>query len=162
MTAIDVPDPPDLPAVPEVDPCPAWDEHNPACRSDPRYLCSHGADCRCPTPPDVEIRACWAVMPCPTPPDRRVRACGFHDAHLAASTVIARIIETRVGDGVVVVIGAGSDQGISRTARASVMRGDTDEVLGAATIIRVDTHATIARVTLTVEQLQGARVRFDP
>lgn len=161
-TTIDVPDPPNLPAVPDFETCPEWDEKNPACRNDPRFMCSHGAYCKCPSPPDVENPACWAVMPCPTTPDRRVRACNPHnDAHL--NVVIARIIRVEVGTGVIVTVSAGSEHGVGKTDRASVVRNDTGDVLGPATIIRVDKRTTALRVSLTADEVKANPfVRFDP
>ncbi|MEO8706908.1 MAG: hypothetical protein ABI867_43175 [Kofleriaceae bacterium] len=74
----DVPPPPDLPAVPELEPldCTTFGSRVPC-------GCPPGAPpgwpgCpqeRCPTPPDPSIKACQATMPCPTPPDPRVKAC---------------------------------------------------------------------------------------
>lgn len=162
-TRVEIADPPDLPAVPDEGVCETFDLANPACRNDPKIMCAH-ADCKCPTPPDVENPACWAVMPCPSPPDRRVRACVPHsDAHLADAPVIGRILKTAVGSGVLVTISVGSDAGVSKTSHASVLRGDTDEVYAPATIIRVEARVTVARVTLTVDELNAnPRVRFDP
>jgi hypothetical protein len=79
---LEIPDPPKLLAVPDyVPPCDDenFDKNKKECKD---FCPSSGAPpnwapCkgRCPDPPDINIEACWKIMPCPTPPNRNVVRC---------------------------------------------------------------------------------------
>ncbi len=186
---LDIPEPPKLAAVPEPEvPCDefAFDVKNPACKN----ICpKSGAPpgwppCKdvCPTPPDINIPSCQATMPCPNPPDRRVKACKksqWPKCNLAspdpqnpncddakADPVTTRVLKNEVqGSEVILTIGAGTNQGIAKTWKANVLRGDSDQPLpgGDVTIIRVDKAATIGKVRLTTDQIKANdRVKFSP
>jgi len=187
---IEVPEPPRLAAVPEAEvPCdPAqFDQKNPACKNVcPDFGAPPGwPPCKdkCPATPDANIPACQASMPCPNPPDRRVRSCKKTDFpkcpsitspdpqnpncdNIKADPVTARVLKKEVqGADLVITIGAGTNAGIGKGWRATVLRGDTDAPLagGEVTIIRVDKGATIGKVHLTADQLQAnGNVKLSP
>jgi hypothetical protein len=186
---LEIPDPPKLAAVPDVEPpcdefqfdpkiaackavCPAsgappgW----PACKD------------KCPTPPDINIAACLATMDCPTPPDRRVKKCTlkyFTECkdpknpdpanpkcdNAKVPPVIGRIINSSIqGGNVIVTIGAGANSGIQDKWRATVLRGDSNEPLagGDIEVVRVDKAVTVGKVHLTTDQLlSNSRVRLS-
>lgn len=117
-------------------------------------------------------------MPCPTPPDRRVRACkpeqftctttdpnGPNDClDTSIEPVTARILEVRPATPLVVTIGAGSDQGVTKAWKGTLLRDDTDEPLseGAVVIVRVDKRVLIAKVHVSNDVLAAnPRVRLS-
>ena len=123
--------------------CERFDPRDPACRAD----CRH-ADCKCPSPPDVDNPSCWAVMPCPNPPDRRVRACfpkfpscpDPGNLHCPPTSTIARVIKVDSSDSSrFITIAAGQHEGVSMQWKGALLRGDSDEPLpgGEVTLIRV-------------------------
>jgi hypothetical protein len=188
---LEIPDPPKLAAVPEhVDPCDDlnFDPKKPECKL---YCPSVGAPpnwppCsgQCPKPYDVENEACQKIMPCPKPPDIRVRACKPHhfppcpdkknpdpnnpNCLVAPDPIVARIIGNEVQGGELVLrIGTGSDQGISKSWRANVVAGpDVSEKPipgGEVTIIRVDKQRVIGKTRLTASQIEAnSYVKFTP
>ncbi|MFN0250507.1 MAG: hypothetical protein ACKV2T_26740 [Kofleriaceae bacterium] len=137
-----VPDPPRLPWVPEPDPdcIRAYDKSNPSCEvtcapgSPPKHK---GCDKGDMTPPPPIV-----VEPPPPPPPEVPKA------------VFARVMSKEVQpDGsLVVIIGAGSENGVSKDWKAgSLLRGDTRDLTqklpGATlTIIRVDRRTTVAKL----------------
>lgn len=186
---LEIPEPPKLAAVPEPEiPCDPnqFDQKNPACRNIcPEFGAPPGwPPCKdkCPNPPDVNIPSCQATMPCPNPPDRRVRSCKasqWAKCDLAnkdpqnpncdnakADPVTARVLKNEIqGGDLIITIGAGSNSGISKGWRATVLRGDTDTPLsgGDVTIVRVDKNATVGRVKLTTDQIKANdRVKLSP
>lgn len=186
---LEIPEPPKLAAVPEPEvPCDefAFDPKNPACRNVcPKSGAPPGwPPCKdvCPTPPDINVPSCQATMPCPNPPDRRVRACKpsqWPKCNLAApdpqnpncdnakaDPVVTRVLKNEVqGSDTIITIGAGSNSGIAKGWRATVLRGDTDQPLsgGDVTIIRIDKAATVGKVRLTTDQIKANdRVKFSP
>ena len=188
-TKLEIPDPPKLAAVPDVQlPCDPFqfDPKNPACKS----VCPDtGAPpgwpaCKdkCPNPPNVEIKACQDTMPCPNPPDRRVRACtkkSFPKCpdpkapdpnnpncdDIKVPPVLGRIIGNNVsGSDLIITIGAGKKSGVGADWKGVVLRGDSDSPLagGEIQIIRVDTAVTVGKVHLTADQIAAnARVRLS-
>ena len=186
---LEIPEPPKLAAVPEVEvPCDEFqfDQKNPACRNVcPKAGAPAGwPPCAnvCPTPPDINLPACQGSMPCPSPPDRRVKSCkksmwpkcilaspdplnpNCDDAK--ADPVTTRVLKNEVqGADTIITIGAGTNSGIQKTWRATVLRGDTDQPLsgGEVQIIRVDKAATVGKVKLTTDQIKANdRVKFSP
>lgn len=187
---LEIPEPPRLAAVPEVEvPCDefAFDPKNPACKN----VCpAQGAPpgwppCagKCPTPPDINIPACLATMPCPTPPVREVRACKPSawpkcdiknpDAknpncdNATADPVKGRVLKADVsGSDVIITVGVGSDQGVGKSGwSGKVLRGDTESPLsgGEVTIIKVDKNKTIGKVHLTTDQVnENPYVKLSP
>lgn len=168
---LDIAPPPDLPAVPAGPACEPFDLRNPACRNDPR-MCELGyADCRCPTPPDLALAACWATMPCPVPPDPRVRACrrqfppcpdppDDRNPNCPPAVMLGRVIAV---DGNRATIGIGTEQGITAAWPAMVLAGDSDEPLadGEIRILRVGRSVTIGEVKVSADTLRAnGRVRF--
>ncbi len=185
---LEIPDPPKLAAVPEAEiPCDEFqfDPKNPLCRA----VCpASGAPpgwpaCKdkCPDPPDINNKACWATMPCPNPPDRRVRSCKTvfspckdprnpdpnnpNCDNIKIPPVIGRIVGNQVsGSDVIITIGAGKNSGIQDTWTATVLRGDSDSPLagGEVHVIRVDKGITVGKVHLTTDQLAtNSRVRLS-
>jgi hypothetical protein len=70
--------------------------------------------------------------------------------------VIARILTVAVeSDGVVCVIGAGSENGVAKTWRAQFLRGTTSTPLvgGRAEILRVDRRTTKIKVKMTTDAI---------
>ncbi len=186
---LEIPEPPKLAAVPEPEvPCDdfQFDAKNPACKNVcPKQGAPAGwPPCKdvCPTPPDINIPSCQATMPCPNPPDRRVRSCkktqwpkcdlktpdpqnpNCDDAK--ADPVTTRVLKNEVqGSDTIITIGAGSNSGIGKGWRATVLRGDSDAPLsgGEVIIIRIDKAATVGKVKLTTDQIKANdRVKFSP
>ncbi len=150
------------------DACEPYDPTNPACRTD----CRH-ADCKCPSPPDVDNPSCWAVMACPNPPDRRVRACFTQfpscqdpgNPHCPQTSTVARIIKVESSDrGRFITIAAGEHDGVSKRWRATLLRGDSDEPLrgGEVTLVRVAPRLTIGTVSVSEDVVRAnTRVRLS-
>ncbi len=181
---IEVPPPPRLPDLPEIlQPCLAHDPNNPSCMT----ICAPGAPpdhppCigKCPTPPTIDVEACWKTMPCPTPPDIRVKKCtpitkfwppcpdprapdpdNPRCLGVTVPPVVGRIVNKKIqGSDMIITIGVGTAQGVTDTWRAVVLQGAggklTDPPLsgGEAVIIRVDKLITTAKVNLTADQIQ--------
>ncbi|HEY4056106.1 MAG TPA: hypothetical protein VGM39_05830 [Kofleriaceae bacterium] len=153
-----------------VDACEPFDVKNPACRDDPRMclVVGSGMDCKCPSPPDVALPACRAVMPCPDPPDRRVRTCkrSFPPQPPGLQPMIGRVIaETEQGTDLVSTIGIGEDQGLTTTWRPVLLSGESDQPLagGEIHVVRVNRHVTLGTVHVAKQVLEAnTRVRFDP
>lgn len=178
--ALEIPDPPRLPAVPEPAPdCLSYDPRAPldGCRGECPTNPPPGWPCefRCPNPPDVNNAACWATMPCPDPPDRRVKKCprklspcapGNADECIHTAPVFGRIIASRIVDtNVVITIGQGSNAGVALDWHATVVAGETDLPLagGEVTLVRVTKTLIVGKVHLEVAALQdNYRVRFSP
>ncbi len=185
---LEIPDPPKLAAVPDVEiPCDpfAFDPKNPLCKS----VCPDaGAPpgwpaCKdkCPNPPDANIPACQATMPCPNPPRREVKSCKTvfpkcpdpknpdpanpNCDNVKIPPVIARIIGNKVsGSEVVITIGAGTNSGVQDKWRAIVLRGDSDQPLtgGEVTGLHVDKNVSSGKVRLSTDQLSAnSRVRLS-
>lgn len=168
----DVAFPPELPEVPEP---PEPPEPTASTRRTPHVGSA------CPTPPDVDLPACWTVMPCPSPPDRRVKACvrwptwdcSKPDPDMPSdacqgrpSQVIGRVIKQEPsGDGLIITVSRGSDQGVMKTWHGSLLRGDSDEPLvgGELVVLRVDKRVVVAKVHVTLDMLTAnTRVRLKP
>lgn len=188
---IEIPDPPKLAAVPEyVEPCndDNFDPKKPECK---KYCPETGAPpgwaaCsgRCPKPPTIDVEACWDVMPCPRPADMRVKACKPKDfppcpdkknpdqnnpnCLVPADPVVGRIIGRDVQGGEIILrIGAGSDQGVTKSWRAMVIGGSdlNSRVIpgGEVTIIRVDKARVFGKTKLTAGQIESSyHVKFVP
>ena len=186
---LEIPDPPKLAAVPEVDvPCDefAFDQKLPACKN----VCpATGAPpgwppCKdkCPTPPDINVAACLAIMDCPTPPDRRVKKCvpkrfppcpdpkapdlnNPNCDNIKVPPVIGRIVSNRVsGADILITIGAGSNSGVQPNWKGTVLKGDTDQPLSGGEVsgIHVEKGTTTGKVHLTTDQLSAnSRVRLS-
>jgi hypothetical protein len=164
-SALDVPGPPRLAAVPEPAApasasacelgCPAgWTTE--ACHEacGPRYdfdvlPCSPDGVCRPPPPPP---RAVPHLSVCPADPE------------CEPITLVGPIIAaTPVGASEVIVVPRGRNHGVAASWTGTVLRGDTDEPLpgGEVTVIRVDRNLTVGKVFLTAEQLKAnPRVRL--
>jgi len=185
---LEIPDPPKLAAVPAiVEQCDefAFDPKNPECKT----VCpATGAPpgwpaCKdkCPTPPDINIAACLAIMDCPTPPDRRVKKCkpvfppckdpknpdpaNPNCDNIKVPPVIGRIVSNRVsGSDVLITIGAGTNSGVQPNWKGAVLKGDSDQPLsgGEVTNIHVEKGTTTGKVHLTTDQLSAnSRVRLS-
>ena len=190
MSKVEIPEPPKLAAVPvEEAGCDefTFEVKNPACRNicptanpPPGWPACKG---KCPDPPDKENPACWNSMPCPKPPDRRIRSCktsAFPKCldinnpdpnnpncdNATAPPVTARVIKNEVqGGDVLVTVAAGSDQGVSKTWKGHMLRGDSDSPMdgGDVTVIRVGKRETIGKVHLTTDQIAAnPRVKLVP
>jgi hypothetical protein len=185
---LEIPEPPKLAAVPEPEiPCDefAFDAKNPACRNVcPKTGAPPGwPPCAnvCPTPPDINLPSCQATMPCPNPPNRLVKSCtkwpkcpdpknpdpaNPNCDNAKVDPVTTRVLKNEVqGSDTIITIGAGTNSGIQKTWRATVLRGDTDQPLsgGDVQIIRVDKAATVGKVKLTTDQIKANdRVKFSP
>lgn len=191
LSKVEIPDPPKLAAVPEIEiGCDefTFDLKIPACKNvcptsnaPAGWLACKG---KCPDPPDVNNSACWNKMPCPTPPDRRVIACpkskwpkcmninnpdsqnpNCDDA--TAPPVTARVIKTEVqGSDTIITIAAGLDQGVTTAWKGHVLRGDGDAPMdgGEVIVIRVvGKRETLGKVHLTTDQISAnPRVKLTP
>ncbi|MEP6862253.1 MAG: hypothetical protein ABJE66_16635 [Deltaproteobacteria bacterium] len=190
LSKVDIPEPPKLAAVPEIEiGCDefTFDVKVPACKNicptsnaPPGWPACKG---KCPDPPDVNNSACWNTMPCPNPPDRRVKSCpkakwpkcldinnpdpqnpNCDDA--TAPPVTARVIKTEIQQNdTIITIAAGSDQGVSKAWKGHVLRADTDTPMdgGDVTVIRVGKRETIGKAHLTTDQISAnPRVKLIP
>ena len=190
LSKVEIPEPPKLAAVPEIEiGCDefTFDVKVPACKNicptsnaPPGWPACKG---KCPEPPDVNNSACWNTMPCPNPPDRRVRACpkskwpkcldinnpdpqnpNCDDA--TAPPVTARVIKTEIQQNdTIITIAAGTDQGVSKAWKGHVLRADTDSPMdgGDVTVIRVGKRETIGKAHLTTDQISAnPRVKLIP
>jgi hypothetical protein len=190
LSKVEIPDPPKLAAVPEIEiGCDefTFDVKIPACKNvcptsnaPPGWPACKG---KCPDPPDVNNSACWNTMPCPNPPDRRVKSCpkskwskcldinnpdpqnpNCDDA--TAPPVTGRVIKNEVqGSDVLITIAAGTDQGVSKAWKGRVLRGDGDTPMegGDVVVIRVGKRETIGKVHLTTDQISAnPRVKLTP
>ncbi len=145
-------DPPKLPEVPAApSSCDAFDAADPACAT----KCPPGAPptwkgCAPPvtTPP---VTTPTVTTPPPLPP---------------AKPVVARVIKVDVdGNSLNIVVGGGSEQGIGKDWKVSVLRGDTTSPLsgGTGTVVRVNKTTTIIRVKLTSQQIMAnSNVQLSP
>jgi len=184
---LEIPDPPKLAAVPEVElGCDefTFDIKVAACKG----VCGPGAPpnwpgCtgKCPTPPDPANPVCQKTMDCPTPPDRKFARCAGkfpkcpdpknpdpnnpNCDNIKVPPVIGRIVGNSVsGSDLIITIGQGSNAGVAKTWSAVVLRGDTDEPLrgGDVILVRVDKALTVGKVHLTTDQLSAnSRVRLS-
>lgn len=189
-TKLDIPDPPKLAAVPEhVEPCDDtnFDPKKPECKlycpaigAPPNWPACAG---KCPTPPSIEIEACWDKMPCPNPPDRRVKKCTKEKFprcpdiknpdpnnpncdNAKAEPVKARVLKPEVaGNEVTITIATGSDAGVAKGWKGQVLRGDSESPLsgGDFVVFRVDKKVSVGKVRLTVDQINANPwVRLSP
>lgn len=184
---IEIPDPPKLAAVPEVEiGCDefTFDIKVPSCKT----VCGPGAPpnwpgCagKCPTPPDPNNPACQKSMDCPSPPDRKFAKCAGkfpkcpdpkhpdpnnpNCDNIKLPPVIGRIVGNSVsGSELIITIGQGQNAGVEKSWSAVVLRGDSEEPLrgGDVTIVRVDKTLTVGKVRLTTDQLSSnSRVRLS-
>jgi hypothetical protein len=190
LSKVDIPEPPKLAAVPEIEiGCDefTFDVKVPACKNicptsnaPPGWPACKG---KCPDPPDVNNSACWNTMPCPNPPDRRVKACpkakwpkcldinnpdpqnpNCDDA--TAPPVTARVIKTEIQQNdTIITIAAGTDQGVSKAWKGHVLRADSDSPMdgGDVIVIRVGKRETIGKAHLTTDQISAnPRVKLIP
>jgi hypothetical protein len=184
-TKVEIPDPPKLPAMPEVvEPCDDtnFDPKKPECRNFcPTLNPPKGwPACKghCPDPPDPTNEACWDKV-CPTPPTKRAKACkisAFPPCDMSApdpdnpkcdikpEPKTARIIGNQVsGSNVVITMAIGSDSpGFSDKWTCKVMQGASPLAGGEIHLVRVDKKATLGSVKLTLDQLESATVRCTP
>jgi hypothetical protein len=192
VLAMEFPDPPKLPGVPQAEvPCDPmnFDPKNPACI----IVCPVGGPsaappgwkgCQdvCPNPPDANLPACQKTMPCPNPPDRRVRACkpsawpkcdlnnpdpqNPNCDNAKPDPVITRVLTNVVENGeMVITIAGGTNNGIKKDWKGVVLRGQSDDPLpgGEIRIFSVDKSQTRGRVRLTADQLKANnRVKLSP
>jgi hypothetical protein len=183
----EVPEPPKLPALPEViEPCddtnfdPKKNECKTFCpqvNAPPGWPACRG---KCPDPPDPNNPACWDKV-CPNPPTKKAKACKISNfppcdptakdpdnprCDIKAAPVIGRIIGNQVsGSEVLITIGIGSEKGVDKGWTGHVLRGDSDSPLdgGEVTVIRVDKRATLGKVRLNIDQLEAnGRVKLSP
>ncbi|MEO8706909.1 MAG: hypothetical protein ABI867_43180 [Kofleriaceae bacterium] len=169
---IEVPEPPRLPAVP--DPVPCTEDNFDALRVACHRVCvpaapAHWPACgsTCPVPPDANVRACWSTMPCPSPPDPRVKACRMTRTLrcppgvtcVSAREVVGRIIKLEVvGSDVLITIAAGSTAGVRQSWHGQVARdprSTEQHPRGELVIVRVDKQVTVAKVSLTPDQVRA-------
>lgn len=172
-TKVPVSEPPKLADVPppEKD-CDPFDPKVPSCAAvcpafgaPPNWpACDH----QCPvSPPDPNIAGCRAIIKvCPTPADPRIPACNVPaPPPPPPAAVVGRVLKVEVDqDGLLVTIGVGKDQNITKAWTAAVLRGDGNPLSGGgATIIRINKTTTIIRVKLTPDVMRANdNVRFSP
>jgi len=187
---LEIPDPPKLAAVPDyVEPCSDdnFDQKKPECKNfcpasgaPPNWAPCKG---KCPDPPSIEIEACWRTMPCPRPPDSRVKACtpdkfppcikaapdpNNPNCSAPADPIVGRIVGREAdGSDLLLRIGAGSDQGITKAWRAMVISGPDpkDKAVsgGEVQIISIDKTRIRGKTKLTAGQIDAnPYVKFVP
>ena len=187
LTKVEIPEPPKLSAIPEVEAtCDefTFDPKNPACRT----VCpTAGAPAgwpackgKCPDPPDPQNPACWDKV-CPNPPTSRAKACKLKDfppcdksapdadnpkCSIKANPITGRVIKTEVqGSETLVTIAVGEDQGVAKGWTGRVLRADSDNPIdgGDVTVIRVGKRETIGKTRLTTDQISSnPRVKLSP
>jgi hypothetical protein len=186
-TKVEIPDPPKLPALPEVvEPCDDtnFDIKKPECRNFcPTVNPPKGwPACKghCPDPPDPTNEACWDKV-CPNPPTMRAKACKIKDfppcdfqnpdpdnpkCQVKADPVTARIIGNQVqGSNVVITMAVGSESAknmFNDKWNCKVVQGTTPIAGGDVKLVRVDKKATLGSVHLTLDQLENSSVRCTP
>ncbi|MBL0217849.1 MAG: hypothetical protein IPQ07_28715 [Myxococcales bacterium] len=143
VLALNIPDPPKLPDVPPPpSTCEVFDRNDPVCGN----KCPPGAPvdwkgCVGPTPPTPPV---VATPPVPVPPV------------VVAKPVSARVLKVDVNNGGLdITVGGGSELGIAKGWRVTVLRGETSNPLsgGTGTIVRVNKTTTIVHVSLTTNQI---------
>ena len=150
---VPVADPPKLAEIPEpVSTCQVFDEKDPVCAT------------KCPAGAPVDWKGCpkavvppppgtgpTEVIPPPKPPEK---------------PFVARVLKVDVsGDGLDVVLGGGSEQGVGKTWKVTVLRGATDLPLsgGTGTVVRVNKTTTTIHVKLTTDQMAAnSNVKLSP
>ncbi len=188
LTKVDVPDPPRLAALPEVEvPCDLdkFDKANPDCKDkcpDPPIKGWKGCANVCPTPPDANNPACWGTMDCPVgQPRKEIKKCKPKDwppcnraqpdmdnpnCTAPMPPVIGRIVSNSVqGGNVIITIGAGTALGVQPNWKGVVLKGESGTTPldgGEVSIIRVGEKQTVGSVHLTVDQINAnGRVRLS-
>jgi len=189
---LEIPDPPKLAAVPEIEVgCDefTFDAKVPACKAvcpatgaPPGWPACKG---KCPTPPTVDEPACWNTMPCPKgQPDERIKSCKPKDwppcpdknapddsnpnCRVKAAPQVARIISKEIRGGEMIVrVGIGTKQGVKKGWVGTVVRGnDVNEraVPGGEVVVKsVDVQITELSVKLTADQISATPwVRLQP
>jgi hypothetical protein len=183
--AIPISDPPKLPSVPEpLKPCDpkAYDPKNPLCAGvcpDPPDTKNPACANVCPTPPDENIPACLETMPCPVPPDVKFKKCkpsnwpkcdpaNFDKTNpnclsYRPPDVLAEVTDAQpASGGLTITIGAGSKQGVDKGWTGVVLDKNSKPVRGGGfTILSVTGVASVAKVKLELEAVQGAKVRLS-
>jgi len=189
---LEISDPPKLAAVPDVEVgCDefSFDIKVPACKlvcpsagAPPNWPACKG---KCPTPPTVDEPSCWATMPCPKgAPDERIRACKPTDwgpcpdkknpdmnnpnCRIKADPIVGRIIGKEIqGQDLIIRIGVGTDQGVGKGWRGTVIKGGDITAAavpgGELVIVRIDKALVIAKIKLTADQIAASPfVRLSP
>lgn len=149
-----VADPPKLPDIPDAAiPCTVFDPNNPTCGT----ACPPGAPadwkgCPKPTPPPGGTGG--TVVPPPPPPLP------------AAKPIVARVLKVAIdGNGLDVVVASGSEQGVDKTWKVTVLRGETTSPLsgGTGVVVRVNKTTTTIHVKLTTNQMAAnSNVQLSP
>ncbi len=152
-TKVPVADPPKLAEIPEpVSTCQVFDEKDPVCAT----KCPSGAPvdwkgCPKATPPGGTGGIVVPPPPPPPPPDK---------------PIVARVLKVDIsGDGIDVTVGGGSELGVGKGWKATVLRGTTTTPLsgGAGTVVRVNKTTTIVHVKLTTGQIgENPNVQLSP
>ncbi|MBK9030044.1 MAG: hypothetical protein IPL61_01685 [Myxococcales bacterium] len=175
--AIEVLDPPKLPAVPEPEkPCDptTFDKKNPACLSvcpipmDPAWPACAG---QCPTPPDPNIPACLKSMPCPNPPERKFAQCKPSnwppcdptkldpnnpncDGYKPPDRVGEVTDVQTISSGVQITINVGTDDGVDKGWKGVLLDANDKPIRGSDfKLSKVTKKASIAKVKLDASKL---------
>jgi len=149
LTKLEINGPPKLPDVPPPpSTCATHDPYDPVCAT----ICAPGAPmtwkgCQAPVTPPPPVVEPVVVVKTPDP-------------------VLARVLRVDITPaGLEVTVGAGSEQGVSKTWRPSVLRGETSSPLagGGGTIIKVNKRTTVIRVSLTSDVVNAnPNIRLAP
>ncbi|MEZ4401755.1 MAG: hypothetical protein R3B06_17135 [Kofleriaceae bacterium] len=171
--AIELPDPPKLPAVPlPAIPCDvfAFDKKNPDCANkcpqpvDPSWPGCSGI---CPPIPDANIPACLKTMPCPKPPDIKFAMCKPSDWPPCDANAVDKTNPNcdgfkprdRLGEvtdiqpdgagGTQITINIGTDDGVDKGWKGSLLDGNDKPIRGSDfKLIKVTKKSSIARVKI--------------
>jgi hypothetical protein len=150
---VTVADPPKLAEIPEpVSTCQVFDPNDPVCG----IKCPPGAPVDwkgCPkpvTPPPPGTGLVEPPLP-PKPPEK---------------PIVARVLKADIsGDGLDVIVGGGSEQGVAKAWKVTVLRGDSGKPLsgGSGTVVRVNKTTTTIHVKLTMDQMNAnSNVQLSP
>lgn len=185
---LEIPDPPRLASVPEaVDPCTDdnFDPKKPECKN---FCPANGGPTgwkpckdKCPDPPKIEIKACWAIVDCPNPPDLKYAKCKPADwppcpdpknpdlrnpncpKTLPTLTVRVTARESS-GSDLILTAAAGAEQGITPQWTASVIDTSSGRVLANNVLIRkIDKRLTKVATKLSASVINdNTHVKFTP
>ena len=177
--AIEILDPPKLPAVPEaVKPCDlaAFDKANPDCQGkcpvpvDPAWP---GCAGQCPTPPDPNIPSCLKTMPCPKPPERKFLQCKPSDwppcdpakvdptnpncdGYKPPDRVgeVTDVQSDPSGTGVQITVNIGTDDGVDKGWKGVLLDSNDKPIRGSEfKLLKVTKKSSVAKVKLDASKL---------
>lgn len=150
---VPVADPPKLAEIPEpVSTCQVFDQNDPVCGT------------KCPPGAPVDWKGCPKPVT-PPPPGTGTTAPPIPPPP-PAKAIVARVLKVDINaDGIDVTVGGGSELGVGKGWKATVLRGTSTTPLsgGAGTVVRVNKTTTVVHVKLTTGQIgENPNVQLSP